>query len=252
MPVRNRRLLAKLHTLRRRPAVRQLLVAVMLALVGCSRAPESAEPAPTPQPAIADLPVQITLRQRSTATVPGSDPPLRLTIDDVTRGQVMASLAHEGGEGLLGPVSFTPGHSEGFRVGEAEYELSLTKLDNVLIGEDSATFVISEAGSVELSETGKIERLIAIIAAMEDAVFIRNGDEHSAEDAADHLRSKWRWKAGEIETAEQFIDEVATRSSQTGEPYRIRLPDGTVVPTGEYLRERLEQMGGSDSHALDH
>jgi hypothetical protein len=84
--------------------------------------------------------------------------------------------------------------------------------------------------------------LISTVAGLLDAKFIRNGAEYSAAEAADHLRMKWRAAGAEIRTAEQFIDAVASKSSTSGEPYRIRMPDGQIIDAEAYLRKRLGEI----------
>jgi hypothetical protein len=90
-----------------------------------------------------------------------------------------------------------------------------------------------------VSEREKIERLLAAIQSAEGDVFIRNGAEHSARDAAEHLRSKWQAAGEAVKTAEEFIDKIGTKSSLSGEAYRVRLANGNEVPASEYLREKL-------------
>ncbi len=109
-----------------------------------------------------------------------------------------------------------------------------------------------------LSEREKIEYLIDHIANLEDAAFIRNGEEHSAEDAADHLRTKWRNAGSRVKTAVQFIEQVASQSSLSGDPYLIRFADGRDVKSGEYLAEILakletpvQEITGEDSSAAE-
>jgi hypothetical protein len=97
----------------------------------------------------------------------------------------------------------------------------------------------SAAPAATLSQEERIERLIAAVAGLQDAVFLRNGAEHDAAAAAEHLRGKWHWKAGEIATAEDFIRVAGTRSSLSGEVYRIRFADGQVVELAVYLRGEL-------------
>jgi hypothetical protein len=58
---------------------------------------------------------------------------------------------------------------------------------------------------------------------------------------------KWRAQADEISSAEDFIDRIASRSSASGEAYRIRMSDGSVVEAGDFLRKRLEEI--EDEHA---
>ena len=54
---------------------------------------------------------------------------------------------------------------------------------------------------------------------------IRNGTEHSAIDAADHLRLKYSRGERYADSAEAFIDRLASESSWTGKPYTVRCGD---------------------------
>lgn len=91
------------------------------------------------------------------------------------------------------------------------------------------------------AEQKKIDYLIASIQALEGATFIRNGSEYSAAKAADHLRNKLRNAGDRIQTADQFIDELGTASSMSGEKYRIRLKDGRLLESAQFFREKLAQ-----------
>lgn len=103
------------------------------------------------------------------------------------------------------------------------------------------------AGELPAAEERQIEALIARVAGMTDAAFIRNDRSYDAATAAEFLRRKWRRHAAEVRSAEDFIDRVATGSSTTGLPYRIRLGDGRELPCATVLREellRLRKSGG--------
>ena len=54
--------------------------------------------------------------------------------------------------------------------------------------------------------------------------FYRNGSWYAAADARSHLASKYRQvdKKRTVRSVQDFIDWVGTRSSMTGEPYRVR------------------------------
>jgi uncharacterized lipoprotein YajG len=86
-----------------------LLLAVVL-VAGCSPEP-SPLPAAETTPLFSVLPIEMTVKQRSTTVVPGSGGAVFLTIDDITRNQVMASLADKDGGVLLAVTSFKPGDS---------------------------------------------------------------------------------------------------------------------------------------------
>jgi hypothetical protein len=91
-----------------------------------------------------------------------------------------------------------------------------------------------------LTERDKIDRLISAIRES-GLVFIRNGSEHSADDAADHLEKKRAQAGDRVATARDFIEHVAARSSLTGEPYLVRA-SGRTVPARDWLLERLAEI----------
>ena len=90
-------------------------------------------------------------------------------------------------------------------------------------------------------ETARIEALITAVGSLQGAVFIRNGSEHTAAEAASHLRLKWRNASRRVHTAEEFIGYCATASSMTGRKYRIRFADGHEVESADYFRAELRR-----------
>ena len=87
-----------------------------------------------------------------------------------------------------------------------------------------------------------IDALIARVAQARGVVFIRNGSDHTAAEAAAHLHRKLAAAHGRITTAEQFIDVLATRSSWTGIAYRVRFADGREVESAVWLRQLLREI----------
>jgi hypothetical protein len=215
-------------------------------LVGCLREKTPTISAPK-APVLETLPLEMTVQQRSTTDVPGTDRSLRLTIDDITRGQVVVSLSDKEGRAVLGPTSLRPAASADFTLGDVGYRLTLKELNNALVGDDFAMFVISAGLRNGVTERDKIESLLAQVEAAEGLVFIRNGVEYSGKEAATHLRAKFSAAGSEIATAEEFIARIASRSSTTNEPYRVRRPDGTEVSAGDYLRSELKEIDDEDS-----
>ena len=69
--------------------------------------------------------------------------------------------------------------------------------------------------------------------------FVRNGSEHDSAGAADHLRLKYSRGGKYVNSAEQFIDRLATESSWTGRAYTVTC-DGVTQPSGEWLHSALE------------
>ncbi len=118
-----------------------LPLAVAAAVIcGCSKATPPKPPVQRPA-AFSELPVEMTVNQRSTTTIPGSK--LRLTIDDITRRQVQASVADTEGLAVLAATSLKEGESAAFMLNDREYQLTLRKLENELVVDDFATFLIS-------------------------------------------------------------------------------------------------------------
>jgi hypothetical protein len=98
------------------------------------------------------------------------------------------------------------------------------------------------ASAPHLSEAAKIQALIAAVEKLPGAVFIRNGTEYDAAQAAAHLRRKLDYAGRRVRTAEQFIDKLATGSSMTGKPYKIRYADGRTVESAAFFREQLRKL----------
>jgi len=73
--------------------------------------------------------------------------------------------------------------------------------------------------------------------------FYRNGSWHTATDASAHLVRK----LAEVErrhppkSADEFIEVVATRSSISGEPYRVRCPGVAPIASAVWFRQTLER-----------
>ena len=99
-----------------------------------------------------------------------------------------------------------------------------------------------QAAELPASEQRKIEVLIQHIETLTEAVIIRNNQAYPARTAAQFLRGKWRATLDDITTAQEFIAKVASVASTTGQPYRIRFPDGHEVRSGDYLRTVLRKL----------
>jgi hypothetical protein len=89
------------------------------------------------------------------------------------------------------------------------------------------------------AERQKIEALIKYVGGLKDAHFIRNGSSYEVSTAVRFLRGKWEANDGQIKTARDFIDKVASLSGTSGKPYLIRLKDGKEIPSREFLAAEL-------------
>lgn len=74
--------------------------------------------------------------------------------------------------------------------------------------------------------------------------FTRNGTDHDAAGAADHLRLKYNRGGRYVKSADQFIERLASESSWTGKPYTVTC-DGVTRPSGEWLQEALQAYRAS-------
>ena len=86
----------------------------------------------------------------------------------------------------------------------------------------------------------EIEHLLAYVAGS-GCRFERNGRWHAADRAAAHLRRKLPHYTQHARppTAEGFIRHVATASSLSGKPYRVRCGDTTAEPLAAWLEREL-------------
>lgn len=98
------------------------------------------------------------------------------------------------------------------------------------------------AAAPPAQEQSRIERLIRYVESQKAMKFIRNGSEYSAEDAGKFLRGKLEAMGSEVTTARQFIQRIASRSSMSGQPYHVRLADGTMQLAESFLEEELRRI----------
>ena len=73
-----------------------------------------------------------------------------------------------------------------------------------------------------------------------DVIFIRNGKEHTPQEAANHMAKKMDHFRDEIKTPEDFIRLTGTKSILSGKPYLVRFPGGGEMRSKEWLARALE------------
>jgi hypothetical protein len=82
--------------------------------------------------------------------------------------------------------------------------------------------------------------------------FYRNGSWYDSHRAQSHLRDKYNYLAARdhIKTADDFIEQAATRSSMSGEEYQIQCEAGPALPSNRWLRTALlEYRSSAGPHA---
>ena len=103
--------------------------------------------------------------------------------------------------------------------------------------------VILIAGSIATVHAGADAEIRSLIHAVaeSDCKFERNGSLHSAEAAAEHLELKYSRGKRYADSAEAFIQRLASKSSWSGKPYQM-ICDGQTQLTGDWLTATLQEI----------
>ena len=90
----------------------------------------------------------------------------------------------------------------------------------------------------DATATREIDHLLSFVASS-SCKFVRGGSEYDGRKAREHLERKLDYARSKLSTADQFVDNVATGSSLSGEAYKVRC--GTRELTSQaWLRGELE------------
>jgi hypothetical protein len=103
-------------------------------------------------------------------------------------------------------------------------------------------FAIASVAHAEPPQIAKqeIDYLLAYIADS-GCEFQRNGAWSDAKTAEAHVRGKYDFltRLGQIDTAEDFIEKAATRSSLSDQPYEVRCGNDQPMPSNFWLTSEL-------------
>jgi hypothetical protein len=86
----------------------------------------------------------------------------------------------------------------------------------------------------------EIQHLMAYIAGTQ-CRFIRNGKEYGPEEGRKHIQRKYEYARSRVKTAEDFIRDVASKSSMSGKPYKVRCNDQTML-CADWLGAELKRL----------
>lgn len=89
-------------------------------------------------------------------------------------------------------------------------------------------------------EDQEIEFLLTAVE-QSNCTFIRNDKPHPADEAADHLRMKYGRARWAVDNAEEFIDRIASKSTLSGDPYRVQCDGAEPELTRTWLTARLAE-----------
>lgn len=93
----------------------------------------------------------------------------------------------------------------------------------------------------ELSENDKIMYLIEELR-QSPYSFERNGEVHKSVRAAQHLMMKYHRDKDRINSAEDFIEQIATKSNKSGRNYKVIFDSTHKYPSNVILRSELAKL----------
>lgn len=88
----------------------------------------------------------------------------------------------------------------------------------------------------------RVDKLLTELGKQSNISFIRNDTEYNAVDAESHLRLKLSKTKKRLKTTEQFIDNVASKSSISGSEYQVKISDQQTVTANQYLHDLLKKV----------
>lgn len=121
---------------------------------------------------------------------------------------------------------------------------SITLMQRFLLSLFAYTFVtVGTAAPLSPDTSAEIDSLLSRLESSA-CEFNRNGTWHTAAEAKAHLLRKLKYleDKGAVQSTEQFIELAASRSSMTGQPYRVKCGNGAPVESGTWLLSQLQFM----------
>jgi len=112
----------------------------------------------------------------------------------------------------------------------------------LLVGLPMSSHADQPAANSARTPAAEIDALIDRVAHAKGVVFIRNGSDYTATEAAAHLQRKREAAGDKVRTPEQFIDALGSRSSMSGKAYRVRLADGREMDSAVWLKGLLHDL----------
>jgi hypothetical protein len=124
----------------------------------------------------------------------------------------------------------------------------VNRLLQVLPGLIVAVLVPAAYAVPSATSQAEIAHLLQFVGAS-GCEFYRNGSWYDAPKAQAHLQEKYELlaKGDRINTAEDFIEQAATKSSLSGQPYQVRCGGGAPVTTNQWLHAALAALRRNSS-----
>ncbi len=114
--------------------------------------------------------------------------------------------------------------------------------------------LITFSGHIYATEKDEVEikHLLSFLASTQ-CLYERNGQMHSGEAAVKHIKKKYHYYLDDITTAEDFIKLSATKSTFSGQYYKIHCSNQSSVQSQKWLLSELNRYRTiNNSEKLNH
>jgi len=101
-----------------------------------------------------------------------------------------------------------------------------------------AGHVTFTAADVPSEQRHEVEHLLNFIANT-SCIIDRNGSLHAGPDALSHIKKKYAYFRDDISTTEEFIERAASKSTFSGNAYRVQCGDNKTTTTQHWLVTEL-------------
>jgi hypothetical protein len=104
------------------------------------------------------------------------------------------------------------------------------------------------AASDQYEDTQQVISYLIDAVAESHLTFIRNGENHSSDEAAAHIRKKYEYFQSRIKSPEDFIRLCASKSLLSGKPYLVDTVQGRI-PVEKWLEQILGEHIRNQNHS---
>ena len=118
--------------------------------------------------------------------------------------------------------------------------MSMNRLASNIVGAVLTAILLMPGGTLADTKDEEIDYLISSVG-KSGCTFIRNGKRYSRKDARAHLKSKRRRNAHLIDSTEEFIEKIASKSSTSGKVYLISCNGEDRQTAGEWFTTVLRK-----------
>lgn len=110
-----------------------------------------------------------------------------------------------------------------------------------------STTLYMEKARAEGEGTPQIIEFLISTVAQSHLTFIRNGENHTSDEAATHMKRKYDYFRSKVKSPEDFICLCASKSTLSGIPYLVVTEHGKI-PVEKWLSEKLAEHMESQNH----